>query len=222
MTKKITTVCCTVVLLATTVATPALSQSKNFVGGYVGLGVTQNSQTTEASYTDGTDSLIIDHGKHNTIPVLDASYSFSVSNDVLLRFGGTYDLGKSKSGKVTAVDGGETTTDTLSYSYKDHYSIYIAPTIVLSPNNALFAKLGYHKQKGTLKYTTTDQDDVSYSKNFEGWGYGVGYLHTFGNIYLQLEGQFIDYKKKTITDDPDIFSFKPENLGATISVGYKF
>ena len=133
----------------------------------------------------------------------------------------------------------------LNYNYKDHHSIYLAPTVVVSANTAIFGKLGYHKQKGTLKYsenytfedTATDEaawladgNSLSYSasrsKNFEGWGYGLGFVHTFGNAYIQLDAEYIDYKKFSFTDssvsEPITYSFKPESLNAAISVGYRF
>jgi opacity protein-like surface antigen len=106
----------------------------------------------------------------------------------------------------------------------------------MSNNSAFFGKIGWHTQKGTLKYTETytfadeeaDNDgtfsntSASGSKTFEGWGYGLGYIHSFGNAYVQLDAEFIDYDKKSFKSGDVTYSFKPESLNAAISVGYRF
>jgi hypothetical protein len=222
-----------------------------------GLGGTQSATTTTSTLTEGTDSIKYDNGGHNTIPFIDASYSFPVSNDFLIRIGGRYDLSKSKSGSINGnftYDSGAVVLEntgspvtnadpideaiSLNYNFKDHHSIYLAPTFVLSNNNAAFAKVGYHKTKGTLNYNdiiTCTADDLladvdgvcvtttgNGSKTFEGWGYGLGYIHSFGNLYLQLDAEYIDYKKKSFVNEDITYSFKPESLNASISIGYKF
>jgi hypothetical protein len=261
MTKKTTTICCAVALLATTAATPALSQTKNFEGAMIGLGVNQTAATTGTTISTPTNSVTLkyDNGDYSTIPFVDASYSFPVSNNFLFRIGGRYDFSKSKSGSVSSdytaavgtvsvgVDLDEDGIDDLNagtireqiklnYNYKDHYSIYLAPTYVVNNNSAFFGKIGWHTQKGTLNYTETydhsnEGDELSEaftntsasaSKTFEGWGYGLGYIHSFGNAYVQLDAEFIDYDKKSFISDNVTYGFKPESLNASISVGYKF
>jgi hypothetical protein len=259
MTNKTKKICCTLALLATTAATPALSQTKNFEGAMIGLGVNQTAATTGTTISTPTNSVTLkyDNGDYSTIPFVDASYSFPVSNNFLFRIGGRYDFSKSKSGSISTdftagagalvldtdadEDGAFTNVDTireqikLNYNYKDRYSIYLAPTYVVSNNSAFFGKIGWHTQKGTLNYTETytftdPADDegtftntiASGSKTFEGWGYGLGYIHSFGNAYVQLDAEFIDYDKKSFISDNVTYSFKPESLNASISVGYKF
>lgn len=259
MTKKTTTICCTLALLATTAATPALSQTKNFEGAMIGLGVNQTAATTGTTISTPTNSVTVkyDNGDYSTIPFADASYSIPVSNNFLFRIGGRYDFSKSKSGSISSditasagqvaletdadADGNFVNVDEireqikLNYNYKDHYSIYVAPTYVMSNNSAFFGKIGWHTQKGTLKYTetytfadVTDDDgtlvntNASGSKTFEGWGYGLGYIHSFGNAYVQLDAEFIDYDKKSFKSGDVTYSFKPESLNAAISVGYRF
>ena len=65
---------------------------------------------------------------------------------------------------------------------------------------------------------------ASGSRNFKGWGYGLG-LKTLltNNFYLQVEAEYIDYKSQSVTGTDDIvYKFKPESLSGTISIGYKF
>ena len=265
MTNKTKTICCALTLLATTAATPALSQTKNFEGAMIGLGVNQTAATTGTTISTPTNSVTLkyDNGDYSTIPFVDASYSIPVSNNFLFRIGGRYDFSKSKSGSIstdftagigtvvmdnTDTGGNEDNVNDapireqikLSYNYKDHYSIYVAPTYVMNNNSAFFGKIGWHTQKGNLKYSETytctgidltedgqcnetlPNTNASGSKTFEGWGYGLGYIHSFGNAYVQLDAEFIDYDKKSFKSGDVTYSFKPESLNAAISVGYRF
>ena len=275
MTKKTTTICCTLTLLATTATTPALSQIQKFQGPSIAIGGTAISTQTNVNATDSDANYVTaNFGKaQNLIPSIDLSYAASVSDKFLLGFGVRYDLGKNKSGTVNSdittsdvyngkTDGGDgedlTTNlddirnvETYNISYKDHYALYVMPTYLVNNSTGIFAKFGYHKQKGSLNYKNiqtvsegstiveeglgTGESGVdalyenatytaSGSKNFEGWGYGLG-LKTLltDNLFLQVEAEFIDYKSKSVTGTDDIvYKFKPESLSGTISIGYKF
>lgn len=273
MTKKITTLCCTVAMLATTAATPALSQTKGFEGFSIGLGGTAIGNNTNisgsvASTNTGGDTinntLAQDFGKTNLVPYINVSYAFPLDNNWLLGFGITYDFSKNKSGQTNSDlttanvfnglgddDGANVLADirnieTLKTSFKDHKSIYLAPTYVVNNNNAIFAKIGYHEQKGTLTYTnnqtvtntftpdniTFDADGATYenenvtvsgSKNFKGYGYGLGFKTLLSNnLYMQLDAEMISYDKETVRDGDYTFGFKPKSVNASISLGYKF
>ncbi len=274
MTNKTTKICCTLALLASVAATPAFSQAKNFEGPSIAIGGTAISTQTNTKISDGDVSYgSADFGKaQNLIPSIDLSYSSAISNKFLLGFGVRYDLAKNKSGTSNAdvttngvINGSELATeDSTTYflsdirnvesfdiSYKDHYALYVMPTYLVNNSTGIFAKLGYHKQKGSLNYKNdqtvsasdpalftklsdaTGDSSPSYvsdiytasgSKNFEGWGYGLG-LKTLltDNLFLQLEAEFIDYKSKSVSGtDGNVYSFKPESLAGTISIGYKF
>jgi opacity protein-like surface antigen len=272
MTNKTTKICCTLALLASVATTPALSQTKNFAGPSIAIGGTAISTQTNTKVSDELNSTSADFGKaQNLIPSIDLSYSAAISNKFLLGFGVRYDLAKNKSGTVNSdfttndvINGSEDNDSDTTYflsdirniesyniSYKDHYAAYIMPTYLVNNSTGVFAKLGYHKQKGSLNYLNTQTVNASNpsvveaaedptgttparyvsgeftasgSKNFEGWGYGLG-LKTLltDNLFLQIEAEFIDYKSKSITGTDDlVYNFKPESLAGTISVGYKF
>jgi opacity protein-like surface antigen len=272
MTKKTTTICCAVALLATTAATPTLSQTKGFEGFSIGVGGTAIGNNTNisgsvASENTGGDTinntLAQDFGKTNLVPYINASYAFSLNNNWLLGFGITYDLSKNKSGQTNSdlttanvyngIDDGVgdnvladiRNVENLKTTFKDHKSIYLAPTYVINNNNAIFAKIGYHEQKGTLTYTnnqtvtntfTTGEDTIdgtpnydsenitiSGSKNFKGYGYGLGFKTLLSNnLYMQIDAEMISYDKETVTDGDYTFGFKPKSVNASISLGYKF
>lgn len=260
MTKNITTICCAVALLATTAATPAFSQVKNFAGPSISLGVNQSSGTTESSLTSDINSFSTKNGDHNTIPFIDLAYGFPLSNDWLFKVGGRYDFSKTKSGSIKSditVGAGEVLLDAagpgedsvnynlddvrevinLNYSFKNHNSLYIAPTYLISDKTAFFGKVGYHQIKGQLNYKadyTLGESDTeannelsnvndTASKNFKGWGYGLGLTTMISNnLFLQVEGEYVNYKSHTVSIDDTSYKFKPESLNASISVGYKF
>ena len=278
MTKKTTTICCAVALLATTAATPTLSQIKNFEGVSLSIGGTAISTQTNVNASDSDANYgSSDFGKaKNFIPSIDLSYSAALSDKFLLGFGAKYDLAKNKSGTLSAdvttpdvlvttqnitVDEDATNTqytlndirnvESYNITYKDHHSLYIMPTYLVNNSTGIFAKVGYHKQKGSLNYKNTQtldntnniveansgsavetvgplyEDDTfaaSGSRNFKGWGYGVG-LKTLltNNLFLQVEAEYIDYKSQSVTGTDDIvYKFKPESLSGTISIGYRF
>ena len=258
MTNKTTKICCTLALLASVATLPAHSQTKKFEGLSIGLGGTAIGNNTNISAADvDANSAAIDFGKTNLVPYIDASYSFALNNNWLLGFGARYDLGKNKSGDINSnlvtndifqglddedspVTAEITNVETYSIKYKDHKSIYLMPTYVVNNSSAIFAKLGYHEQKGSINYKNVQTvvnsgetvEDPTYedgtinasgSKNFKGYGYGVGFKTLLtDNLYMQLDAEMIDYDKETIRDGDYTFGFKPKSVNASISVGYKF
>ena len=237
MTKKTTTICCAVALLATTAATPALSQSKNFAGPSIAIGGGYNSAKVNSTETvvdlqtrsDITvgDTATVKFGDNNFNALIDLSYGIPIDNNFVLSIGATYDLTDTE---VEALNSTEAGGDTVSIKakLKNHHSLYIQPTYLMNNNTGIFAKFGYHKAKGNLSFNDSTLDPVSLSKNLDGWGYGIG-AKTFinNNTYLQFEGSLVKYKSKSgdiITSDDDTFNetLKPEILSALISVGYKF
>ncbi|CAN1607124.1 K16079 omp31; outer membrane immunogenic protein [Candidatus Pelagibacterales bacterium] len=234
MTKKTTTICCAVAMLATTAATPALSQSKNFAGPSIAIGGGYSSQTYDLKFTDtGTDpvtELSFNNGKNDFSALIDLGYGFQVDKNLAITIGGTYDLTKSKVtpmkvvGPVDDTDpslGSETTK--ITSELKDHYSLYIQPTYLVNDNTGLFAKLSYNFVKSVGKISV-DDESVSNSKNLEGWGYGIG-ARTFldKNLYAQIEGNYVEYENhKVIFDSENSSSHKPKVLSALVSIGYKF
>ncbi len=257
MTNKTTKICCTLALLVSVAATPAFSQAKNFEGLSVSLGANQSSGTTETTITSGLNTISYKNGDHNTIPFIDVAYTFPASKDWLFKVGARYDFSKTKSGYAksdvtAAVDevvidsSGPTTNENgtvnevidLSYSFKNHNSLYLAPMYLVTDKTALFGKIGYHQIKGNLDYkvnydfeSDTDADanvdlsnvNDSASKRFKGWGYGIGLTTMLSNnLFVQVEGEYINYKSETATVDDISYKFKPENLSALVSIGYKF
>jgi opacity protein-like surface antigen len=226
MTKKITTLCCTVAMLATTAATPALSQSKNFAGPSIAIGGGYNSYNAKGNLEEvGAEvTSSIDAGKNNFVYLVDLSYGFEADKNFIIGLGATYDFNKYEHTFISADD----TVDEVSVKgkLKDHYSVYVQPTYLLNNSTGLFAKLSYNFAKNSVKITENN-DSITFSENLNGWGYGAGVKTLLNNnVYLQIEGSLVKYDKqsKTIVGDLDdyVISSKPEVLTALISIGYKF
>jgi opacity protein-like surface antigen len=220
MTNKITTICCAVALLATTAATPALSQAKNFAGPSIAIGGGYSSQTYGLKLTD-TDTpydATFDAGKNDFSALVELSYGIELDKSFALSLGATYDLTDSKVNSFVDSEG-----VSVKSKLKDHYSLYLQPTFLVNNNTGIFGKLSYNfaKSAGTISDGT---DSLSNSKNLEGWGYGIG-AKTFLNnsTYIQIEGNYVEYDKHNVAlNDVYSISAKPKILSALVSVGYKF
>jgi opacity protein-like surface antigen len=214
MTNKTTTICCAVALLATTAATPALSQSKNFAGPSIAIHAGYTGTDTKMTFDTAADGYL-NFGENDVTYGADLAYSFPVDNNFLISIGATYDFDKIKGGTMGA-DG-----ENLKLSLKDHYSFYIEPTYAFNNSTALFAKLGYHQAKGSVNLTGTD--NATGSKDFEGWGYGFG-IKTFlnNNVFVKAEASLVEYDKETYGSGSTRVSFEPQTVSGLISIGYKF
>jgi opacity protein-like surface antigen len=227
MTNKTKTICCAVALLATTAATPALSQSKNFAGPSIAIGAGYNSLETPVKLAeDATPSdLTFGGSKQNFNYLADISYGIEMNKDFVMSLGATYDFSKSESEILSGTDD----VDTISFKgkLKDHYSVYLQPTYLINSSTGLFAKASYNFAKAS--YTiASGEDSLSISDDVNGWGYGLG-IKSFlnNNLFIQAEGSLTKYDKtsKTLVGESGTtynISSEPEVLSAIISIGYKF
>ena len=223
----------------TNFAGPSLALSGSYVGGSSEF-KTGNSFGI-ISGGDGINSKLGD--QTNVIPGVDLNYGFAMGNNFVLGLGATYDFSKTKTGGFTSnyEINGEDATFTIDSNLKDHYSLYIQPTYVINKDSAMFAKVGRHYAKSSVKSAGGFivegvsvgllGNDVTVSEKIEGWGLGLG-LKTFltSNLFVQLEGGVVEYDKinlpfRLIEDssyDDNTGSHKVKTTNATISVGYKF
>jgi opacity protein-like surface antigen len=220
MSKKITTICCAVALLATTATTPALSQSKNFAGPSIAVHAGLTSSDTNLNIRDdGEDALLnLKLGENDVAYGADIAYSFPIDNNFLISIGATYDFDKKKAGSISfSADG---VSDLVSeLSIEKHYSFYAEPTYAFNNSTALFAKLGYHKAKGSVSLN----EDI-FTKDIKGLGYGFG-IKTFlnNNVFIKAEASLVKYDKETYeSDDESSTTAEPETVSGLISIGYKF
>ena len=193
-----------IALMISLIAMPTFtySQAKNFAGPSAAI----NFQTIGSEVRVSVDGeQLVDLGKTDNIFGIDLSYSAPIDNKLLITFGGTYNLNKQDAG---------TLVEELDLEIKNHYSIYLAPTVTVSDNTAVFIKGGYHKMKGEASV-----DGLSDSTKFSGWGYGAGIKTMLDkNLFVQAELQYINYGSET---DDDV-EFEVKSSAGIISLGYKF
>jgi hypothetical protein len=220
-------------------STSLMAQSKSFEGLSLGIsasavGVEASGSHTSNSGTTGRGSL----GKVTEIAAVDLSYGYASSPNTIIQIGATYTPGKAKAGSGTFTDnvsssGASTTSDgNLSLEVKDPYSIYIAPTYVISKDAAVYVKAGYAK----ASTNTLATGNATLSKkpgDLEGMVYAIGSKTMLTpNLYLGVEGSLTDYD--TITATTAVGSSDGGTNGGktiradvkavqgTVTIGYKF
>jgi hypothetical protein len=220
-------------------STSLMAQSKSFEGASLGLSVSGigvevngSGSTNNSSRTSGS------LGKVAEIAAIDLSYGYAIGNNGIIQVGASYTPGKAKAGSGTYTDGTTNTggqanagTGNLSLEVKDPYTIYIAPTYVVSKDSAIYAKVGYAK----AEINTAATGGASLSKkpgDLEGVSYGIGSKTMLTpNLYLGVEANITDYdsikattllnagdggtSSKTITADV-------KTVQGIITLGYKF
>ena len=213
-------------------STSLMAQSKNFAGASVGIsggmaGVEiSGSSTDSTSATTGSGSF----GKITAVPSVNINYGFEAGSNFVFGVGADYIPGDVKFGtnafSDTSTVGSQ--TDSVNGKLKDIYSVYVTPTYVINKDSALYAKLGYIH--GDVNLTSASSKIVigSYSKDLEGWTYGIGSKTMLtNNLYLTVEGTYTEFDKLTATttdseSNTNTNSAKPKVAQATVGIGYKF
>ena len=220
-------------------STSLMAQSKSFEGPSLGLsisgiGVEVNGSGTNSDGSKSSGSL----GKVAEIAAIDLSYGVAVGNNGVIQIGASYTPGKAKAGSGTYTDnatatGGQSNAGTgnLSLEVKDPYTIYIAPTYVVSKDSAIYAKVGYAK----ADINTSATGGASLSKkpgDLEGISYGIGSKTMLTpNLYLGVEANITDYDSVTATTllnagagatSSKTITADVKTVQGIITLGYKF
>lgn len=186
-------------------STSLMAQSKSFEGISLGLtasgiGVEVSGSSTTESNNRASGSL----GKVAEIAAIDLSYGFALGNNGLIQIGASYTPGKAKAGSGTYTDGvvnanAGASTGNLVLEVKDPYTIYIAPTYVVSKDSAVYAKVGYAKADITTR-ATGGASLSSKPGDLEGISYGIGSKTMLTpNLYLGVEANITDYDSISAT-----------------------
>ena len=220
-------------------STSLMAQSKSFEGASLGLsvsgiGVEVNGSGTNSSGNKSSGSL----GKVAEIAAIDLSYGFAVGPNGIIQVGASYTPGKAKAGSGTYTDavvstGGQANASTgnLTLEVEDPYTIYIAPTYVVSKDSAIYAKVGYAK----ADINTGATGGASLSKqpgDLEGISYGIGSKTMLTqNLYLGVEANITDYDSVTATTllnagggatSSKTITADVKTVQGIVTLGYKF
>lgn len=228
----------TLVVAAGLVSQHATAQSK-FEGlsfsaglGMVGASTTLSGamSSTDTSTDPATTSSAsggIDFGKTNTLAVLDLGYGVRLNPDVVLGLGATLDLGNTQSGAVRMASSTtpEMSGDLISLVGKKHYSVYLQPTWLLTPDTGVFVKVGYHTMKRSqdgLAGAMLASQGISTAMNLSGMGYGMGVkTYVTKNVFVQAEASTVSYKSQDLSGLAGALGQSTEGGSANLSAKVK-
>ena len=213
-------------------STSLMAQSKSFEGASLGLSVSAIGAEISGSGTTGTGSATANStsgsiGKVAEIAAIDASYGYAIGTNGLISIGASYTPGKAKAGSGTYTDGNSVGAQSgkLNVELKDPYTIYIAPTYVISKDAALYAKIGYSHVD--LNVSATDAAALSKKpSDLDGITYAIGSKIMLNpNLYLGVEASITDYDSISATKSVDTtsnISADVKVVQGTVAIGYKF
>ena len=213
-------------------STSLMAQSKSFEGVSLGLSVSAIGAEISGSGTTGNGSATTNStsgsiGKVAEIAAIDASYGYAIGTNGLISIGASYTPGKAKAGSGTYTDGNSVGAQNgkLDVELKDPYTIYIAPTYVVSKDAALYAKIGYSHVD--LNVTATDAAALSKKpSDLDGITYAIGSKIMLNpNLYLGVEASITDYDAISATKSVDTTSNITADVKVvqgTVAIGYKF
>lgn len=224
--------------------TAPLSLAADFEG--LGLGVDLGMKSTGGEYkaTDRDVSFDWDEkrklgGDNEFVAGIDVNYGFALSPKMILRIGATYDFNdtdvESSGESFSTLGGGH--RERTSVEESDHYSLYVAPGILLGERTLAYAKLAYHRMELNAKTSSVqfdatgdviDSESFKASEDFAGWGLGLGIeTQLTSNIFFSVEVQHIRYGSETIYREtgPDYVyqeKVEPDSTIGTFGLSYRF
>tara|TARA_Y100000296_G_C5179234_1_gene262392 strand:- start:1022 stop:1786 length:765 start_codon:yes stop_codon:yes gene_type:complete len=222
-----------------------------FAAGFDGFGVGLDmhlkstgadltSTFTGADFNDKeTESL---GGDQNVAAGIDLNYGFMLTSEVLVRVGATATFGTQEieESSISSVSnfGGQISTFNAKGTVEesDHYSVYIAPGLMVTDNTFVYGKLAYHQMELDLKGSTTStdsfgtvSDSFSSGESFSGIGIGAGVeTRLTDNLFLSAEVQHVRYGEETIDSGTvgagTTFTDKvePSSTIGTLGLAYRF
>ena len=222
-----------------------MAQSKGFEGVSLGLTVSgigaevSGSGRTSGGSTGASSTVNGSLGKVTEIAAVDLSYGYAIGNNGIIQVGASYTPGKAKAGSGTYTDGVTNSvsgnvnagTGNLSLEVKDPYTIYIAPTYVVSKDSAIYAKVGYAKAE--INTTATGGATLSQKPgDLEGISYGIGSKTMLTpNLYFGVEANITDYDSISATTLTNAgnggttskrITADVQTVQGIITLGYKF
>ena len=213
-------------------STSLMAQSKSFEGPSLGISLSAIGAEIDGTGTTGTGSVTTNStsgsiGKIAEIAAIDASYGFAVGPNGIISVGATYTPGKAKAGSGTYTDGNSVGAQNgkLNVELENPYTIYIAPTYVISKDAALYAKVGYSHVD--LNVSATDAAALSKKPgDLDGWTYAIGSKTMLTpNLYLGVEASITDYDSVTATKSVDAANTVTADVKVVqgvVTLGYKF
>lgn len=185
-------------LVAALSGSQAFAQANSFEGFSIAAGF-NIANTTFSRANNGVSGNSVGSTQGNA--VIQAHYDYAASEQFVLGFGATADIGK--------IPFGNWQPSNIEIQMKDRYSVYVAPGYALNDSTLLYGKLAY--------ITATVSDPRA--TELPGTGYGVG-IKILGGSHLIYQAELLgtDYAKRQYINATDTFGLSI----LTLSIGYKF
>ena len=201
MFSKFSYVCAFVALFSTN----ARAQQAMFEGLSIGTNVEFKSTTLELSAAGASFS---GFGQQNTGLAASAEYGMAFSDRAVLMFGGKMDLADTT---IIKIEGNGLA---ITLKEKNHYSLFIAPGILLNNTTLGYLKLSYESSDAAIVAS-----GLSASEKYSGVGYGAG-LRTqlSGRWFVNIEAMRVVYDSKSL----NALETKTSSTVAAVGLTYKF
>ena len=186
-------------------STNALAQQAMFEGLSIGTNAEFKSTTSDLSAAGGNT---IGFGQQNTGLAVSADYGMAISDRAVLLFGGKVDLSDTTIIKI------DSNGLSVSLKEKNHYSLFIAPGILLNNTTLGYLKLSYETSDAAIEVS-----GLSASEKHSGVGYGAG-LRTqlSGRWFVNIEAMRVVYDSKSL----NALETKTSSTVAAVGLTYKF
>jgi len=224
---------CAVFTLMLVNITTAQSDSSNFAGPYIGLqalGLGAEFKGQSNSAADGTSGTEIDQ-----MPVGATVGTFGIELGYVIPIGSMFalDIGGQLLEGEAKIDHENSTNDAaegnVAITMDEHYTYYIAPTIVLSDTSSIYLKAG------VTQASTSTVGDVQPIPNLHGemWAIGTRTVLSSG-IFIRTEAGYTVYNgisthgKGAANEGADrinvntTFSAEPTIMHGNVSIGFRF
>jgi len=211
----------------------AQADSSNFAGPYVGLqalGLGAEFAGTGSSSAGDESAAETDKVQVGAVAAtfgIEAGYTMPLGPSFALDVGAQYLNGE---GKITATNSGvATSAGNVTFSFDEHVTAYIAPTLILSDTSSIYFKLGVSQADVFV------EGDITSPDNLEGTMYSIGTRTVLDSgIFIRTEAGVTDYQGisargkgegtqgTTRIDTGTSFSADPTIVHGTVSLGFRF
>lgn len=207
--------------------TPVMSDSSHFAGPYIGIQGSTVGVGVQGGKNGGVDdvneSSNANVGKTGITAGIEAGYAIPVGSAFLLDIGGTYIDGAVS---IRHNDTDTAAAEAVKFVAHQFWSMYAAPTLVLSDTSSMYAKIGY--QEASVNVT----GDVTQPGDLQGNTYAIGTRTVLDSgIFVRAEAGYTDYDNLSSqgkgTGAQGIatttkYTADPELAYGAISIGFRF
>lgn len=178
-------------------------------------------------------------GDYEFVGGLDINYGFALGSDMILRVGATYDVNDTDiySFSESYSDTWGSYRDRTTFEESDHFSVYVAPGLLIGERTLAYVKLAHHRMKVTGKNSWSQHDidgvlvagtSIKGSEKFEGWGFGAGIETQLSEkIFFTADVQYVRYNSETILSESagswsSEGKVRPTSAMGTLGLSYRF